>query len=339
MGANLLMKKSILFFAAFCIFQSLFCAELTARFVTVEAAKKDTVEESIEYLKSNAKTISNPAEKRAVYIFLASLLEQMAFFDEAQKYYAMAAGISASDAQGMPKKTNEQIVLDAVRCALSSGDFATAESYLNSAVRNSKDETVQAYIKLYSQWSELCKANSVAEINEPILMLQAYSKMDSMECVRPSIFLTLWYLTGDKNYASEIEKFYPSSVEAAIVKGDVQLLPTPFWFFVPKTGEAEQGTGTFTLSEYDAKDDSINQNDANSENETKTTKWQLGLFKTESNAKLLLDEVVKKGFDAYITSEKRASGTVYYIVLVREDKTGNVAERLRSAGYDCYAVD
>ena len=103
------MKKSILFFAAFCIFQSLFCAELTARFVTVEAAKKDTVEESIEYLKSNAKTISNPAEKRAVYIFLASLLEQMAFFDEAQKYYAMAAGISASDAQGMPK--NEAYLL------------------------------------------------------------------------------------------------------------------------------------------------------------------------------------------------------------------------------------
>ena len=162
------MKKSILFFAAFCIFQSLFCAELTARFVTVEAAKKDTVEESIEYLKSNAKTISNPAEKRAVYIFLASLLEQMAFFDEAQKYYAMAAGISASDAQGMPKKTNEQIVLDAVRCALSSGDFATADSYLNSAVRNSKDGTVQAYIKLYSQWSELCKANSASDINEPI---------------------------------------------------------------------------------------------------------------------------------------------------------------------------
>ncbi len=168
------MKKMILFFAAFFIFQSLFCAELTARFVTVEAAKKDTVEESIEYLKSNAKTISNPAEKRAVYIFLASLLEQMAFFDEAQKYYAMAAGISASDAQGMPKKTNEQIVLDAVRCALSSGDFATADSYLNSAVRNSKDGTVQAYIKLYSQWSELCKANSASDINEPILMLLSH---------------------------------------------------------------------------------------------------------------------------------------------------------------------
>ena len=333
------MKKIFLFFVAFFSVQYLFCAELTARFVTVEAGKKDTVEESIEYLKSNAKTISNPAEKRAVYIFLASLLEQMSLFDEAQKYYAMAAGISATDAQGMPKKTNEQIVLDAVRCALSSGDFATADSYLNSAVRNSKNETVQAYIKLYSQWSELCKADSASEINEPILMLQAYAKMDSMECVRSSIFLTLWYFTGDRSYASEIEKRYPLSVEAAIVKGDVQLLPTPFWFFVPKTGEAEQGTGTFTVTETDSEDDIINQNAVEDESAVKTTKWQLGLFKTESNANLLLDEVMKKGFDAFITSEKRASGTTYYIVLVREDKTGNVADRLRSAGYDCYAVD
>ena len=74
-------------------------------------------------------------------------------------------------------------------------------------------------------------------------------------------------------------------------------------------------------------------------NNVKFSKWQLGLFRTESNAKLLMEEVCAKGFDAYITSEKRASGTTYYIVLVREDKNGNVAERLRSAGYDCYAVE
>ena len=50
-------------------------------------------------------------------------------------------------------------------------------------------------------------------------------------------------------------------------------------------------------------------------------------------------EVKAKGFDAFITTEKRASGTTYYIVLVREDKTGNVADRLRSSGYDCYGVE
>ena len=54
---------------------------------------------------------------------------------------------------------------------------------------------------------------------------------------------------------------------------------------------------------------------------------------------LLADEVKAKGFDSFITTEKRASGTTYYIVLVREDKNGNVADRLRSSGYDCYGVE
>ena len=76
------MKKMILFFAAFCIVQSLFCAELTAKFVTVEAGKKDTVEESIEYLKSGAvllipeyvnvprKLIIINEQKRALFLFI-----------------------------------------------------------------------------------------------------------------------------------------------------------------------------------------------------------------------------------------------------------------------------
>ena len=78
-----------------------------------------------------------------------------------------------------------------------------------------------------------------------------------------------------------------------------------------------------------------------SENVCKVKNYELHLDEEELKQDTIkeLDEVVKKGFDAFITSEKRASGTVYYIVLVREDKTGNVAERLRSAGYDCYAVD
>ena len=114
------------------------------------------------------------------------------------------------------------------------------------------------------------------------------------------------------------------------------MLPTPFWFFVPKSGEAEQGTGSFSVTEEKK---SLDSEKAAAEVPAKFTKWQLGLFKTESNAKLLSDEVKAKGFDSYITTEKRASGTTYYIVLVREDKNGTVADRLRSSGYDCYGVE
>ena len=329
------MKKIISLFLAVFFCASIFAAEPTAAFVTSEAAKKDSVDESVTYLKSQISKMSVAAEKRAAYIFLASLQEQMALYDDAQKSYAQAAAIAAGNAEGMPKKSNEQIVLDAVRCALSSGDYATADSYLNSAVRNSKNADVQAYIKLYTQWSALCKAEEVSDIQEPVVMLQAYLKVDSMNAVKPAVLLTLWYVTGDSSYSKEITKLYPRSIEASIVKGDAQLLPTPFWFFVPKSGEAEQGTGSIAMPEEPKQTASQSVSAA----PAKFTKWQLGLFRTESNAKLLADEVKAKGFDAYITTEKRASGTTYYIVLVREDKNGNVADRLRSSGYDCYGVE
>lgn len=332
------MKKTFSFVLAIALCVSVFAAEPKASFVTAEAAKKETVEESVSYLKSQVAKMTVPAEKRAVYVFLASLQEQMALYADAQKSYAQAAAIAAGNAEGMPKKSNEQIVLDAVRCALSSGDYSTADSYLNSAVRNSKNNDVQAYIKLYTQWSALCKADDVAGIQEPVVMLQAYLKVDSMTAVKPAVLLTLWYVTGDTSYSKEITKLYPKSIEASIVKGDAQLLPTPFWFFVPKSGEAEQGTGSITMPE-EPKQTPAQKAAAAEEKPAKFTKWQLGLFRTESNAKLLADEVKAKGFDSYITTEKRASGTTYYIVLVREDKTGTVADRLRSSGYDCYGVE
>ena len=75
----------------------------------------------------------------------------MALYDEAKNSYAAAAGIAAGDAAGMPKKSSEMLVIDAVRCALSAGDGDVALQFLNSAVRNSKDESIQAQIKLYEQ--------------------------------------------------------------------------------------------------------------------------------------------------------------------------------------------
>ena len=338
------MKKIISFLILVNLFFCLSAAELTARFVTGEAVKKDSLEESLSYLKDQVAKMNLHAEKRATYVFIATLEEQMALYDQAQKSYAQAASIAAGDAEGMPKKSNEEIVLDAIRCALSSGDYMTADSYLNSAVRNTRNQKIQAYIKLYTQWSALCRAEKVDEIQEPLVMLQAYLKLDSMECLRPAIYLTLWYLTGDKSYSQQLASKYPKSPEAAIVKGDVQLLPTPFWFFVPKSGEAEQGTGSYADTPSSSGTSSSAANETSSSQgqsaaSSKTTKWQLGLFKTQSNAKLLVDELKSKGFEAYTTSETRASGTTYYIVLVNEDKSGNMADKLRNAGYDCYAVD
>ena len=106
--------------------------------IAVESTKKSSAKESIEYLDQQLTKVTSAAEKRALYIFLGSVQEQMADFTNACKNYAKAAGISAGDVENMPKKSNEQLVLDAVRCALSYGDADLANLYLNSAVRNSR---------------------------------------------------------------------------------------------------------------------------------------------------------------------------------------------------------
>ena len=340
------MKNSMFFrrFAAAVLFLSssafLSAASLKAKDVAAESVKKNSVDESVEYIKSVLPSVSAPEEKRAVYILLGTIQEQLSYYSEASTSFAAAAGITAGDADGMPKKNNEELVLDAVRCSLSAGDFYTADSYLNSAVRNSKNQEIQSYIKLYSQWSALCKAENASDLQEPVALLQAYLKVQTMAAVHPAILLTLWYVTGDAAYSDMLLKKYSQSTEAAIVKGDVQLLPSPFWFFVPKSGEALPETGSYSASAYEQPliEEETAAEKKGADN-SKKVKLQLGLFRTESNAKVLVDELKKKGFDCYITTEKRASGTTYYIVLTQENEKNTVADELRSAGYDCYVVE
>lgn len=317
----------------------LFAAELKAKDVVKEAEKKESIEESLSYVKNQIAKTTVLSEKRSLYIFLGNMQEQLAYYDDAKKSYASAAGIAAANAEGMQKKSNEQLVLDAVRCALSQGDYETAHAYLNSSIRNSKDNLIQAYTKLYTQWAALCSVESKEDLAEPVEILKAYSKVDSMKELRPAILLTLWYVTGESQYSKEITKSFPKSTEAAIVNGDAQLLPTPFWFFVPKLGEVEQGIGSIVIQNAEKEEKLASEPKKVIQSSSEIIKLQLGLFRTENNAKLLVEELKSKGFDCYITTEKRSSGTTYYIVLIHENKERTLADKLRSSGYECYIVD
>ena len=190
-------RHVILFFLVYFFVLPLLFAQnksLTAKSVIASAAKKSSVEESISYIKKNVASVTVNAEKRAVYAFLAAVMEQQGQYAEAQRAYAQAASIQGSSQSvldGVPNKNSEELVIDAVRCALCAGDYSSADSYLNSAVRNSKDSNILAYVKLYEQWSGLCKAKNENETKENIAMLKTYSSLDSMKIVRPSLLLTL----------------------------------------------------------------------------------------------------------------------------------------------------
>lgn len=340
------MKVAVFYFICLTFFAPLAFAEKASEIISA-SAKKSTVEESIQYVENQIDSVENLSEKRALYIFLGTIYEQLGIYDFARENYVAAAGIAAGNAEGTVKKSNEQLVLDAVRCCLSLGDFKLADSYLNSSIKNSENSEIQAYSTLYSQWSALCKAQNNSEIAETVIMLEAYTKRSSLSVVHPQMILTLWYITGQEKWATVLKTQYANSAEAAVVSGKIQLLPTPFWFLVPRTGVLQPEIAGETIelehsAETKAEKKSVpvtvlNSNDSNDSTSEKPLYLQLGLFREKSNAQGLVEKLKEKGFSARILPEKRPSGTTYYIVAI-DDTSDKTANELRSAGFECYPV-
>lgn len=350
------MKRN--FFAVFGLsfFLSSFCfsKSFTAMEITSEASTYKTVSESIDYVKKNISNTKTQADKRSAYIFLGSIQEQAGLYADAQKSYVEAAAINAKDASGMPKKSAEQLVIDAVRCALSVGDYSSADSYLNSDVKKSKNEKIIAFMNLYTQWSELCKAKNFYESKLVANKLESYLSKSSMKIVHPQILLTLYHITGNSSFSKKLKSDFPNSIEAGIVKGTVSVLPSPFCFFVPRAETVEYQN---EIEKVDAPKNEIAKKEVKTESkksETKKTetkksddsnppnhkaiKEQLGLFRDEENAQRLVKKLKEKGFVGKIEKEVRPSGNIYYLVYVDENKDGTIGSKLRTAGFECYPL-
>ena len=347
------MKKAFsIFFLTITVFFlnfQIFSQEKTARQIADESISKGSPENAINFLIQEISKIENPSSKRSLYAFLASIQESLSKYSDASKTFAKACAIGGGNADGFPKKTNEELVLDAVRCALCAGDWETANSYLNSSVRNSKNPEILAKIKLYEQWSVLCKSETPEDLDEPIAMLDAYKNLDSMKSVKPSILLTLWHLTGNAEYSSALKKEFPSSIETEIVNGKASLLPSPFWYFTPRknlqiasekseTNESLPSAETKTESAQISKNDSLSKEKTvpQTEETSDSVKLQLGLFREKTNAQKFCDSVTQKGFKPFIIEEKRSSGIIYYAVLIEQNGDEELSLKLKTAGFENY---
>ena len=211
-------------------------------------------------------------------------------------------------------------------------------------LRSSKNETVVAFVNLYSIWASLCKASSFDETKDSIALLKAYSSMESMKAVKEKILFTLWYLTSEQLYADLLLKEFPSSPEAGIINGTVQIASVPFWYFVPRSSEqtaaGNKTSETAVSSKKESEVSSENKNPSAEYERKKSAciKQQLGLYKSKENAIDLIKQVRVKGFDAYYYSETRASGTTYFIVVV-DDADRSLGKKISQSGFDCYPVE
>lgn len=371
------LKKLTVILTTILLASSLFAADLP----------EDSVTSKMDELKRTAQSASSTEQKVSAYSQLASLQEQLGFYTDAKNSWSLAANYSAAVkvSQGNSSSAAEAPLLGAVRCALSTGDTATADYIMSTAFLQEVSPETQAYVKLYAVWSWLCKVETQEELAQPVAVLQNALQQTSMQTVKPVVLLTLWYLTGNQTYADQIHESFPSSPEDAVANGGAVIMPAPFWYFVPavrpeqaasreatdvyKSADAvsKADTGTASTNEDSSAKSTASADEAqiapagsststssgsnasepantaktessSSAESTKVVYQQLGFFRDKANAQSLVDRVAKSGFKAEIREEKRASGTVYYAVVVPENADETVGQQLKNAGYECYPV-
>ena len=331
------MKKH---FCAFCV-TLIFCigflfsqeaqnAKLTALEIKNAAFSQGSVKESIDYIRNNLDSAATASDTRSLLYTEGLLLEQLGFYAEAKEAYIKASEISAQNVSGFQKVSSEELLINAVRCSLCAGDFESADFYLSGSLKNSRDSNIVSFVKLYGVWSELCRAQNVKETAPSIKKLESFVSDSSMKNVKASVLLTLWYLTAKNDYALRIAKEFPLSPENGIVKGTVQVMSVPFWYFVPRLDhEANETQETSKQSTLVT---------SSSKSSQKIIRQQVGFFGQESNAKALITALKKKGFTAYSYTETRPSGKTYFVVVVDENEEGTMGLLLRDSGFECYPV-
>lgn len=330
---------------------------------------QENIEDTIKSVKLQLSKATQNQEKLALYEKLAVLSEFSGLYPEAVDSYQKASKLATSD--------SESYVFKAVRCALSSGDTVKADSLLSSISEKTRNTENASKLKLYALWSWLSKCDTYDDTFEPVTILKSYVDMPTMSTQKSSILYTLWYVTQDNVYADRIKSECKNSSEYSIIMGDAQLMPSPFWYFIPKNTNTEKSTtveknkttnvtenssvlankevaesvdkvsskaGKESVSESSNVEITLNSKEVASSDEiTKETKttllyYQLGFFSSYENAKRLVDRVLAKNIKAEIIQEKRESGNTYYAVIVKNDSSSDIGDVIRNNGFECCPV-
>ena len=212
-------KQFLVFSLVFIIFPILSFAQSSANEITLE--------QEIENLTKQLEKTGSTEKQLQLLEKIARSQEFSNMFPEAESSYFACAELASAE-QKVP------YILKAVRCSLSYGNTEKADELLAKIANGARSNEYTSTFKLYAIWSWLSKCSSYDETYEPIAVLKSYLELDSMKAVRPQMLFTLWFITGQIQYASALKKDFPQSAEYAVICGRAELAPSPFWFFAAR---------------------------------------------------------------------------------------------------------
>jgi cell division septation protein DedD len=319
----------------------------------------------IAALVAAAAKADKPVDRKAFLSSLADYEERNGLASPASKHYNDAAFAD-------PKARDDGLLLDSARCAFASGDVASADGSVRAVLLTCFDEKTLVRARVYAAWISLCGGDDVqpnptsATTPSALSLIRSYADNPAFAVYAPALLFTLWWSSGDTDAKTKLLASFPGSPEASIVRGEMALSPTPFWYLMARdpakvaafaragnqdSSAAQSPTVNQTASgaQSPAVSQSVsgrppvpdNSQTAGSAAAGSSGIWQqAGFFRNRDNAEDLRSRLAKLGFKALIREEKRPSGTVYFSVLVPGDAKGEAAARLKDAGFEsCLVTD
>lgn len=296
------------------------------KFVQKAFSQKTETAVRLYFEKNLANLPNKPAQSQAL-VFLAEYEQHNGSYSQAAGHYRQAAELNP--------EAKTALLLEAVRALLCGGRFDSAGSLLReiaAALPVSDENPDYRTAAVYDAWRLLAEDRA----DHAIPLITAYTKRKSFSAYHPALLFTLWWLDGNETAKQQLLKDYPSSMEAAAVKGLVTIQPSTFWYLMPKNSIVQDRS----IIDTEMPEGAVTQAPVQSA-ETGAAKplyYQLGFYRTKQYAESLAADLQKKNFLPIIKEETRPSGTVYFAVLVKENAVGDMGLRLKDAGYEAFPI-
>ena len=277
-------------------------------------------------LSYELRNLPTAKEKRELLAAFADYEEGAGLYESAASHYTQAAEIGGADGSEY-----FSLCLDAARCFMYINDVQMAAALIQKTLAGCLDSAVLFRAHFYAA----CAALSGNNTDAALAQLRAYLSVEGFAPYFPQILFILWYAGGDANAGARLAASYPSSAEAAIVRGDASVMPRAFWYLMPTSRRPRSEGSVATIPAPAPASPSARATAA----PQATGRWQqTGFFRSRSNAEAQAQELTKAGFRVYIREDRRADGNVFFSVLIPEDEAGHTAIRLKESGFESYLV-
>lgn len=244
-------------------------------------------------------------------------------YHDAAEHYKAAAFVK--DPSG---KTGRDLLIKAVRALLSAGEDADSRVLIEqleaSAPLSLQSEDYTLHV--YRLWLDFRLGF------EPLTRLRQYISNPHYAAFHPALLFTLWWFSNDDAAKKTLAGRFPNSIENAVIQGKAELMPNVFWYLMPRSSEFVTHFNKTTQTTSPLEKAAISPKQV-----SQTPLWhQTGFFQSETYAKRLCAELVRKGFSAIVRKEVRPNNSIYFAVLVKAEK--NTVLRLKDAGYESVPV-